>query len=175
MRCAIPGILSALVAAAAVSAAPFLDRPPAPTGENVSVADIRSITFEIRPMPQRLRDLRVTTTQVLKIFRTELEGLGLRIVPKRAENIPHVVLSVRAATDTKQREAVALYTIITVHQDVHLKRLDRPMRVATNTTADLHLTTFAAVRMAVPRRVRHAVQVLGKILADATSTYRDMP
>lgn len=101
--------------------------------------------------------------------------LDLRVERDRAENISHLTLFVIAATDTRIPKALALNTIITIEQDVHLRRLDRPMRVPTNTMTDIHLTVIERLPTAAPDRVRHTAQIFGRVLADATSALRDTP
>ena len=175
MRFVYPALLAVAALAAGVWAAPILKRTPPEVDTILSMADLKVVTVEVRPMPRTLRGRMITATRIDKIFRKELEAIGLEVQEDRADNIPHLVLSVRAATDTRQPGVMALYTLIAVYQDVDLKRLDRSMRALTDITVDVHLTTVKKAPGAVASRVRHSVQIKGRLIAKATSVFRGMP
>ena len=173
MRYIIPVISAVAALAAGVWAAPILKKGPSHLDEVISMAQIKTVTMEVRPLPRTLRGRLVTTTRVEKIFREELESIGVEVKRKRAQNIPHLVLSVRGATDTNQPGAVALYTLIAVQQDVDLKRLSRSLRVMTHITVDVHLTTVDRAVADVESRVRHAVQIHGRLADQATKALHE--
>jgi len=152
-------------AAAAVCAAPFVPARTQVPDELRCLAGIQTVSHGIDQLPA-LAANDATRTRLDAAFREALEGAGFTLSDQPTP--PRLGLQFFIGTDAGHADMVALTTILAVHQEVELRRLNQPMTLPVASIVTTALGERDQLEDLMLREIRAATRLLRRYVQSAS-------
>lgn len=165
-RAAAAALVLASVAAVAALAAPFVPgRRPLPP-EVLSLADLTVLQLEVADLSSTYTDAGLRSENIRDQVTRRLTDAGIEL--REDSDMPRLVVKLATLVDEDQPDAVCVYVVMGIHQDVTVNRLKRSMLLPTATVATGKLCTKAKLVGVAQDEVGNLTDRITRFIRQAT-------
>ncbi len=123
-----------------------------------SLAHLKKVRIGVAQVSGEMRLLGINAAEVRRVWRKPLEQAGLKVIDESDEaDVPMLQLKAMGLTDPEVKDGHAYLLYLTLHQPVHLPRLEERLTLPTYQDIKFGIEEDAMIRRVVHRKLEQII------------------